>query len=210
MRTIIIGNGSIANYDIVREYFDGAYIIACDGGLRHCRAMMITPNVMVGDFDSALSSDIAFYEELGVLKTDYPRRKDMTDMEIALNMALEKDTDEIYIVGGLGTRFDHSLANVHILINTIRQGVRTYLLDEHNIITLVEDSIEIVGDIGQVISLIPLTTEVTGIESKNLEYPLYNRTMTIGSSLGISNVMTAEKASISVKSGILIVIMSKE
>ena len=210
MKTIIIGNGDINNYDIVREYFDGAYIIACDGGLRHCRAMMITPNVMVGDFDSALSSDIAFYEELGVLKTDYPRRKDMTDMEIALNMALEKDTDEIYIVGGLGTRFDHSLANVHILINTIRQGVRTYLLDEHNIITLVEDSIEIVGDIGQVISLIPLTTEVTGIESKNLEYPLYNRTMTIGSSLGISNVMTAEKASISVKSGILIVIMSKE
>lgn len=210
MRTIIIGNGSINNYDIVREYFDEAYIIACDGGLRHCRAMMITPNIMVGDFDSATGNDVAFYDELGVVKVDYPRRKDMTDMEIALNAALEKDTDEIYIVGGLGTRFDHSLANVHILINTIRQGVRTYLLDEHNIITLVEDYIEIVGDIGQTISLIPLTTEVTGIETQNLEYPLYNRTMTIGSSLGISNVMTAEKASISVKSGILIVIMSKD
>lgn len=210
MRTIIIGNGSINNYDIVREYFDEAYIIACDGGLRHCRAMMITPNIMVGDFDSATGNDVAFYDELGVVKVDYPRKKDMTDMEIALNAALEKDTDEIYIVGGLGTRFDHSLANVHILINTIRQGVRTYLLDEHNIITLVEDYIEIVGDIGQTISLIPLTTEVTGIETQNLEYPLYNRTMTIGSSLGISNVMTAEKASISVKSGILIVIMSKD
>ncbi len=210
MRTIIIGNGSISNYNIVREYFDDAYIIACDGGLRHCRAMMITPNIMVGDFDSANSKDVAFYEELGVVKTDYPRKKDMTDMEIALNAALEKDTDEIYIVGGLGTRFDHSLANVHILINTIRQGVRTYLLDEHNIITLVENAIEITGDIGQTISLIPLTTEVTGIETQNLEYPLYNRTMTVGSSLGISNVMTAEKAVISVKSGILIVIMSKE
>lgn len=210
MRTIIIGNGDINNYDIVREYFDGAYIIACDGGLRHCRAMMITPNVMVGDFDSANKGDIAFYEELGVLRIDYPRRKDMTDMEIALETALEKSSDEIYIVGGLGTRFDHSLANVHILIKPIRKGVRTYLLDEHNIITLVEDSIEIIGEKGQTVSLIPLTTEVTGIETRNMEYPLYNRTLTIGSSLGISNVMTREEAFISVKGGILIVIMSKE
>ena len=210
MRTIIIGNGDINNYDIVREYFDEAYIIACDGGLRHCRAMMITPNVMVGDFDSANKGDVDFYEEMGVLKINYPRKKDMTDMEIALEAALEKSSDEIYIVGGLGTRFDHSLANVHILIKPIRKGVRTYLLDEHNIITLVDDSIEIIGEKGQTVSLIPLTTEVTGIETRNMEYPLYNRTLTVGASLGVSNVMTKEEAFISVKSGILIVIMSKE
>ncbi len=210
MRTIIIGNGDINNYDIVREYFDEAYIIACDGGLRHCRAMMITPNVMVGDFDSANKGDVDFYEEMGVLKINYPRKKDMTDMEIALETALEKSSDEIYIVGGLGTRFDHSLANVHILIKPIRKGVRTYLLDEHNIITLVDDSIEIIGEKGQTVSLIPLTTEVTGIETRNMEYPLYNRTLTVGASLGVSNVMTKEEAFISVKSGILIVIMSKE
>ena len=89
MKTIIIGNGEINNYDIIREYFDQAYIIACDGGVKHCRAMMIMPNNMVGDFDSANKEDAEFFENLGVLKEKFPVRKNETDMEIAINMAID-------------------------------------------------------------------------------------------------------------------------
>ncbi len=210
MKTIIIGNGEIKDYDIIREYFDEAYIIACDGGVKHCRAMMLIPNVMVGDFDSANKTDADFFENQGVLKVEYPVNKDKTDMELAIELALEKDTDEIYIVGGLGRRFDHSLANVHILLDPIRRGVKTCLLDEHNIITLVEDSIEIVGEKGQTLSLIPLTTRVEGITTKNMEYPLTDASMEIGHSLGISNVMNQDTAYLSVKEGILILIMSRD
>lgn len=210
MKTIIIGNGVITDYDTVREYFDEAYIIACDGGLGHCRKMMIIPDIMVGDFDSVTSNDISFYEDRGVEKIAYPRKKDMTDMEIAINIAIEKGADEIYILGGLGCRFDHSLANVHILVHPIARGVKTCLVDEHNIITLVMDSLEINGSVGQTISLIPLTTEVSGVTTRNLEYPLLNRTMGAGSSIGVSNVMTDESAGISVDDGILIVIMSRD
>lgn len=210
MRTIIIGNGEIKDYDIIREYFDEAYIIACDGGVKHCRSMMLIPNVMVGDFDSANKSDADFFENQGVIKVEYPTKKDKTDMELAIDLALEKATDEIYIVGGLGRRFDHSLANVHILLNPIRQGVKTCLLDEHNIITLVEDSIEILGEKGQTISLIPLTTRVRGITTENMEYPLEDAEIEIGHSLGVSNVMSEDTASVSVKEGILILIMSRD
>lgn len=210
MKTIIIGNGEINDYDIIREYFDEAYIIACDGGVRHCRAMMIMPNIMVGDFDSANREDAQFFENLGVLKSEYPVRKDKTDMEIAIDLAIEKESDEIYIVGGLGSRFDHSLANVHILLRPMRLGIRACLLDEHNIITLVEDSIDIFGEEGQTVSLIPLTTEVKGITTENLDYALDDFTMEIGHSLGVSNVMTGDVATISVKEGILILIMSRD
>lgn len=210
MKTIIIGNGDIKDYDIVREYFEDAYIIACDGGIRHCRAMMIMPNVMVGDFDSANSADEDFFDSLGVLKIEYPAKKDKTDMEIAIDMALEKGADEIYIVGGLGSRFDHSLANVHILLAPMRLGVRACLLDEHNIITLVEGSIDIVGEKGQTVSLIPLTTMVKGINTENLEYKLKDADMEIGTSLGVSNVMASDIATVSVKEGILILIMSRD
>ena len=210
MKTIIIGNGDIKDYDIVREYFEDAYIIACDGGIRHCRAMMIMPNVMVGDFDSANLADEDFFDNLGVLKIEYPAKKDKTDMEIAIDMALEKGADEIYIVGGLGSRFDHSLANVHILLTPIRLGVRACLLDEHNIITLVGDCIDIVGEKGQTVSLIPLTTMVKGINTENLEYGLKDADMEIGTSLGVSNVMTLDVATVSVKEGILILIMSRD
>lgn len=210
MKTIIIGNGEINNYDIIREYFDQAYIIACDGGVKHCRAMMIMPNIMVGDFDSANKEDAEFFENLGVLKEKFPVRKNETDMEIAINMAIDKNSTEIYIVGGLGRRFDHSLANVHILLRPVRLGIRTCLLDEHNIITLVEDNIDIVGEKGQTVSLIPLTTEVKGINTKNLDYALTNATMEIGHSLGVSNVMTDDIATISVGEGVLILIMSRD
>lgn len=210
MKTIIIGNGEINNYDIIREYIDQAYIIACDGGVKHCRAMMIMPNIMVGDFDSANKEDAEFFENLGVLKEKFPVRKNETDMEIAINMAIDKNSTEIYIVGGLGRRFDHSLANVHILLRPVRLGIRTCLLDEYNIITLVEDSIDIVGEKGQTVSLIPLTTEVKGINTKNLDYALTNATMEIGHSLGVSNVMTDDVATISVGEGVLILIMSRD
>ena len=210
MKTIIIGNGEINNYDIIREYFNQAYIIACDGGVKHCRAMMIMPNIMVGDFDSANKEDAEFFENLGVLKEKFPVKKNETDMEIAINMAIDKNSTEIYIVGGLGRRFDHSLANVHILLRPVRLGIRTCLLDEHNIITLVEDSIDIVGEKGQTVSLIPLTTEVKGITTKNLEYALTNATMEIGHSLGVSNVMNGDVATISVGEGVLILIMSRD
>lgn len=210
MKTMIIGNGEINDYDIIREYFDDAYIIACDGGIRHCRAMMIMPNVMVGDFDSANKEDADFFDNLGVLKIEYPVKKDKTDMEIAIDLAIEKNSDEIYIVGGLGSRFDHSLANVHILLRPVRLGIRACLLDEHNIITLVEDSIDIVGEKGQTVSLIPLTTKVNGITTENLDYILNNDTMEIGHSLGVSNTMTTDTATVSVCEGILILIMSRD
>lgn len=210
MKTIIIGNGEINDYDIIREYFDDAYIIACDGGVRHCRAMMIMPNIMMGDFDSANKEDADFFYNMGVLKEEFPVKKNETDMELAINKAIEKNADEIYIVGGLGSRFDHSLANVHILLKPMRLGIRACLLDEHNIITLVEDSVDIVGEKGQTVSLIPLTTQVKGVTTNNLEYELNDATMEIGNSLGVSNIMKEDVATVNVKEGILILIMSRD
>ena len=210
MKTIIIGNGNINDYDIVREYFHGAYIIACDGGLRHCRAMMITPNIMIGDFDSANKNDFNFFEKLGVGIASYPKRKDLTDMEIAINHALTKGSTEIYIFGGVGNRIDHCLANIHILLHPIQLGVKACLVDENNIITLAIDDIEINGDVGQTISLVPLTTSVLVEKTTNLEYPLEDKVMQIGSSLGISNVMTASTATITISNGVLVVILSSD
>ncbi len=211
MKTILIGSGAISDYDVIMGYLDDdAFVIACDGGLKHCREMGITPNLIVGDFDSAESEDKIFYENKGVEIFKYPKKKDMTDMEIGLDIAIEKEPESIFILGGLGSRFDHSLANVHIILKAIKEGISACVLDNNNIITLVIDSIDIEGEVGQNVSLIPLTTEVNGVVTENLEYELNDATLKIGSSIGVSNVMTRDFAKISVKEGILIVIMSRD
>lgn len=210
MKTIIIGNGEIRDYDIIKPYFEYAYVIVCDGGTRHSRALEVVPDIVMGDFDSAPKEDEEYFDKLGVSKAQYPVRKDETDMELAIDLAIEKGSDEIYIVGGLGGRFDHSLANVHLLLRPVRSGIKTCLLDEHNIITLVYDVMDIYGEVGQTVSLIPLSTTVKGITSHNLEYVLDNATMEMGHSIGVSNVMVAEHATVSVTEGVLVVIMSRD
>lgn len=211
MRVIIFSNGQISDYNFVKNNISGKdIIICCDGGIRHTKNLEIVPNYILGDLDSAPVELIKFYENLNVPFKKFPSKKDETDTEMGIILAIELGALEINLYGCIGTRFDHTLGNAHNLMIALKKGVIAKIIDEHNIIQIIDKDTTITGKKGQIISLIPMTTEVFGITTKNLEYPLNNETLKIGMSRGISNVMLEQTAEIQLKSGYLFLIYSKD
>lgn len=211
MRALIIGNGEIEDTNIIRKNLKpNDIIICCDGGTRYVFEEGIIPHYIIGDLDSSSSQIISFFETKNVEFKKFPAKKDKTDMELCLEFAISLGVVEIIIFGAIGTRFDHSLANVNILMQGINANVFTKIINEHNEIMLINDEIEIKGEKGDLISLLPLSTTVSGVTTKGLEYQLNNYTMEIGKALGISNVMIEENAKINVKEGYLIIIKARD
>lgn len=110
-----------------------------------------------------------------------------------------------------GTRFDHSIANINILKRTLEKGIQAKIIDERNEIELVnKEKILKKDNRYKYISILPLTTEATKVTLEGFKYKLNNYTLTIGTSLGVSNEQIDEEAKITLEKGILIVIKSKD
>lgn len=191
----------------------GQNIIAVDKGLETLYQLSIIPNHVVGDFDSVCTEILKFYQDKPqVIFHKYNPEKDNTDTDIALKIAIRLNSSSITIMGGLGKRIDHALANIHILNYALKAKIPCQILDNHNKIYLVRDSITLHKNetYGKYISLIPLTSTVGGLTLTGFKYPLDNASLSIGKSLGVSNEIIQDIANIELKSGILIVIESKD
>jgi len=205
MTAVIIANGEIKNYITTRRVLaDADLIIACDGGLAHTHNMGITPHAVIGDMDSA-PPDI-LHQMQNVTIVPYPTVKNETDLELALSFAWGHGAVNVRILGGLGGRTDHALANLNLLATKPRQ---IEIWDEETSIFLINNSLTLPRENYRTLSLIPLTTEVTGITTRGLIYPLNQETLKIGTSRGISNEFNEETATITVNEGLLFVIRGK-
>jgi thiamine pyrophosphokinase len=89
-------------------------------------------------------------------------------------------------------------------------GIKGKIIDEHNEIVLINDSISLEREEGVRLSLVPLTEKVTGVTTKGLRYPLENATMEISSTLGVSNEFKEDTATVSITGGLLLVIKSRD
>jgi thiamine pyrophosphokinase len=208
MKIAIIANGVINDYTVTRQKLAGTdFFIACDGGLRHFPLLGIVPDCMIGDFDSAPADLLADYQKQGVTAIPFPPEKDYTDLALAVAHALTFAPTSIIIVGALGGRIDHMLANIHVLALT--GNVPAEIWDETTKVLLIKDKIALSQIIYSTVSLIPLTSEVTGITTRGLKYPLKNETLRAGETRGVSNEFTADTVEISIKNGMLLAILSK-
>ena len=103
MRAVIFVNGTILDYtQLARWLRPDDYLIAADGGARHCAALGILPAVLVGDLDSITPELLAEYEQAGVAIERHPPRKDETDLELAVRRAVADGATEILLLGALG------------------------------------------------------------------------------------------------------------
>ena len=186
-------------------------IIGADRGLIVADRMNLPLDFIVGDFDSVMKSTLAKYEGITPILT-YPTEKDKTDTELAIDLAISIGAKRIDIIGGIGTRLDHTLANIHLLKQAMEQGIDINIIDLNNRIYLRNKSFTIkkAEQHGVYISLIPFTDMVDGLTLKGFKYPLYNITMKTGTSLGISNVLIEDEGIVEFKNGILIVIEAKD
>ena len=191
----------------------GQNIIVCDRGLEALYKLKIIPNHVVGDFDSVSPEILEFYKKQSqIIFHTYHPEKDNTDTDISLKLAIRLKSSKITIMGALGKRMDHAIANIHILKDALEANIPCQIIDEHNRIYLINKEITLEKDkiYGKYVSLIPLTSEVEGITLTGFKYPLENYTLPIGTSLGISNEIIEDRAHIKMKKGILIVIESKD
>lgn len=215
MHTLIVSGGAF-NINWFQDYLENHtfdQIIAVDKGIEIFETLDIFPNHLVGDLDSVNPIILnKLKKNDSIIIHSYPPQKDETDTEIALKLALQENTTKITIVGGLGKRFDHSLANLHILTLCLDKNVPCELLDPNNRIYLIQNSVSLSINklYGKYISLIPLTSHVEGLTLKGFRYPLEQYKLSIGTSLGISNELIEEIGCIHLEDGILIVIESKD
>ena len=211
MNAVIICNGEIRDYSLYKRYFARVDLIICaDGGAAHAKRFGVKPHILLGDFDSISAGDLEYFKQQGSEVMEFPAEKDMTDTELAVDIAVRRGSRHIVILGGIGTRLDHSLANILLLRKMWEMGVSGTIADEYNEITLITDRITITREEGVRVSLIPLSDEVKGVTTKGLYYPLYSATIKQGSSWGISNEFSEETAEVTLTEGLLLVVRSRE
>ena len=211
MKCVIIANGDVEyTSDIIKIIKNAQMIISADGGARHLRTLNISPHVMIGDFDSISPDNYSFFKKKQIKILNFPLKKNHTDTELCVSYALENKASDITLLGVTGSRLDHTLANIFLLKKLAKLNIEARIINKHNEIFIVTDFIELKGNPRELLSIIPVTQNVTGVTLTGLEYPLKNASMQMGDSLGISNVFKESVVSISIKKGVLIVTRSKD
>ena len=180
------------------------YILAADGGYSHLQALGMTPDGIIGDFDS-----------LGYVPDNaqvFPVEKDDTDAMLAVKKGLELGYREFFLYGCLeGPRLDHTLANFQTLQYLSCRGGVGYLVGKDYIVTALQrGALEFAPECKGVLSVFCMGAPAEGVSLKGLQYPLENGVLTPDYPLGVSNHFMGEAATVSVKNGSLLLLWDRE
>ncbi len=211
-RAVIISNGTINDYSYYNNWFsDDDYIICADGAIRHCLSLGIVPDLWIGDFDSCDYEKICMSQpQLKSVETLHLNtRKNETDTHKACMVAIERGFKKVAILGGIGTRVDHMLSNIHILEFLYNNGANTTISDEKNDIHIFDSHLRLARR-RKNLSLIPLDKAVLVKSTSGLEYPLENYVLDRNISMGVSNVICSEFAEIFIENGLMLAIESDD
>lgn len=176
--------------------------IAADKGLEPFAHAGIMPDLLLGDMDSVSEQVLESMQDHTQIER-LPCEKDDTDGVHALDTAIARGAGRITILGALGGRMDHAMANLMLLVRAQRRGVFAEILDEHVRISCVSGEALISGAKGDTVSLLALG-DVQGVSLKGFYYPLVGCDMDSSYPLGISNVVVSDEASVSVCGGDLL------
>jgi thiamine pyrophosphokinase len=206
-RILIFANGELPDLNTARSIMPKAdYVICADGGTRHALALGIQPDLIVGDMDSADPQQLKEFSKAGVGMESFSHDKNETDLELAINRAMELQPKQIVIVAALGGR----LANITLLSDPQLSESDVRLDDGVEEVLLCRDQVEIQGKRGDIVSLIPWQGAVSEVETTNLKWPLRKETLYPDKTRGVSNEMLGDTASVSIRSGLLLIIHRRE
>ena len=196
-RCIIAGAGEYCGYVIPCV---GDYVIAADAGYTEFLAHGITPDLVVGDFDSLGYTP----DHSNVIRI--PSEKDDTDMMLGIKQGLAKGFTTFIIDGGLGGRLDHTVANFQLLAYIASKGARGYLLGREVTVTaIMNSSISFQSETAGYISVFSIGGNADGVTLTGLKYLLNDATLTSDYPLGVSNEFIGVPATVAVRDGTLII-----
>lgn len=215
MECLIVSGGKLER-EFARQYvLTGGFeiIIAVDAGMEQLYQFGIDPDIIVGDFDSVDKQVLEYFEtkehiEIVALNAE----KDETDTESAIRVALARGAEHIVLIGATGTRIDHMLGNVCLLGIGLEEQVDMEIVDVNNRIRLIDSTLTISQkeQYGKYVSVLPIFGDARGVSLSGMKYPLENCLMSTYNSLGVSNEIVEDNATITVEYGTLLVIESKD
>jgi thiamine pyrophosphokinase len=195
-----------ADPDTVRAEAAGTAMIAADGGLDTALAAGLSPELVVGDLDSASPSGLAQAERLGIPIARHPVDKDATDLELALDEAAARSPGRVLVLGSGGGRLDHLLAAVASLASARYAGVELDAILGSARIHVVRDERTLSGSPGEIVTLLAFHGPAEGVDTEGLRFPLRGETLEPGSSRGVSNVFASGEARITLTRGVLVAV----
>ncbi len=206
-RGIIIAGGNVSEKDAIKKYItEKSMVICADSGYLSAVAQAVKVDALIGDFDSlAEMNETVPKGEFEVIT--YNSEKDQSDTQLCIDYLLNKGIEEIYIFGGLGgKRFDHAFANVQLLEYGLEKGIDVFIISENTKLFVIRDNCcDVFGDVGDYLSVFALT-DAKNVTYRGLKYMMTNGELRRNTPLGLSNVLTEKKATVSVGNGTLLII----
>ncbi|WP_347860634.1 thiamine diphosphokinase [Salimicrobium sp. PL1-032A] len=212
MKTIAIVGGGPKTYIPPLSSDVASVWIGADGGAEVLTEMKMPVDIAVGDFDSVSETMLALIRRTAKETKIHPNEKNETDLELAVNEAMDLGADKILFFGVTGGRMDHTLANIQLLYPLLQHNVEGCIIDKQNMVELkFPGSYSIEEDRNYpYISFVPFTLQVEGLSLIDFKYPLQKATVPIGSTLCLSNELCREEGTYSFEKGIVLVVRSRE
>ena len=207
MRFTVVASGDLADGD--EAWLDGATVIAADAGAASLDRLGRSPDRLVGDLDSIPDELLARLASAGVAIDRHPADKDASDTELALEAAIAAGASEIVILGAIGgSRLDHELANVLLLADPALGDRDVRVVHGPTTVRVLRDGgrLSLEGATGDLVTLLPVTGDATGVRIDGVRWPLADATLRVGRSRGLSNEVVEPPASASLEHGTLLVI----
>ena len=198
----VVTGGEPPEPDLLGELAPPQLVVAADSGADIARGLGVLPDVIVGDFDSVTPAAAAAVAE----QRRFPADKDATDLALALAEARDRGAGSITVIGGAGGRLDHFLANVAALASDELAAVRVDALMGPARLWVVRRRETIRGTVGDLVTLLAHGGPATGIRTTGLRWALDGETLEAGSSRGVSNVLAAPEATVTLEAGVILAI----
>ncbi|MEM9565557.1 MAG: thiamine diphosphokinase [Actinomycetota bacterium] len=204
--TLIVAGGARPDPLVVAALPEVDRCIAADSGGDLALAIGLQVDLLVGDLDSVSPDGLDRIRASGADLQEHPRDKDRTDLELAVDAAVDGRPDRIVIIGLAGGRIDHALANIGVLAAAARPGIDVEGLLGSARLAVVDGKRTLTGALGETLSLLPILGTVDGVTTAGLEFPLDDEPLPAGSARGMSNRFVANEATVEVRSGVLLAV----
>ena len=204
---LILGSGEDVPFTAPTLKNDNTLIICADGGAKLARTWRLTPKIILGDQDSLDAPTKEYHRAQGVVFRRVPTEKDETDLDLAVEYALQQGATSLTLVGAWGSRIDHALGNVELLYRLALMGLPNQILTRSHRLSAFCTRFRATAQKDSIVSLLPLSPEVTNVRTRGLLYPLNGVTLKKGSTLTISNVATATEIIVEMANGVLLIVM---
>lgn len=186
-----------------------AKIIAVDGGANKAKNLDLSVDLIIGDLDSITKSNLNYFKTKNVEIIKYPVEKDQTDSELAVDYCLKNGFKDLYLIAALGGRVDQQLANLNLLEYIQKRNINAKIIAKNIEIALIDKNKKFKSKAGYRLSLIPQSNSVENLTITGCKYNLNKENIERAKSRGISNLIEANQAEISIEHGLLIYVLEK-